>query len=87
MTTTSYSRGHLIEYNTIINKWVYSDTKEFIENNERPCKKCGKHPTPEGYDACLGFVPGVKSVCCGHGIESGYSVLENGEYIRLEDIK
>lgn len=34
---------------------------------ERPCPQCGKPPTPEGYDACLGYLPGVTSACCGHG--------------------
>lgn len=65
MTTKSYLRGHRIEY--LNGKWVYLDTKEPIER-ERPCIRCGKMPTKEGYDACLGFIPNVKSACCGHGV-------------------
>lgn len=31
-------------------------------------------PTKEGYDACLGFIEGAKSACCGHGVERAYVV-------------
>jgi hypothetical protein len=62
---TSHSRGHKITYKR--NRWVYSDTGESI-SKERPCIRCGKLPTLDGHDACLGYVPGVVSVCCGHGV-------------------
>jgi len=65
----SYSRGHKIYYKN--NVWRYIDNNELIDK-ERPCKKCGKMPTPEGYDACLGYMAGIKSACCGHGIEEPY---------------
>jgi len=60
---TAYSRGHKIYYDGTT--WRYSDNNE-IYNDNRPCKKCGKFPTLEGYDACLGFIGGMQSVCCGH---------------------
>lgn len=63
---TSYSRGNAIEY--LNGQWVYSDTKEPILDNERPCKRCGRMPTKEGYDTCLGYIEGATSVCCGHGV-------------------
>jgi hypothetical protein len=72
MTARAHSRGHDIEY---LNGWVYSDTKEPIKK-ERPCNKCGQLPTNEGYDACLGYIKGIKSACCGHGI---------GKPIRIKD--
>lgn len=31
------------------------------------CIKCGKPPTPEGHDGCLGTLPAVMNACCGHG--------------------
>jgi len=31
------------------------------------CRKCGKLPTKEGHDACLGTLPNVMNACCGHG--------------------
>jgi len=65
MTAKSHSRGWSIEWKR--EAWVYSDTEMPI-NEMRPCRRCGKQPTPEGYDACIGFVPNATSVCCGHGI-------------------
>jgi DNA-binding XRE family transcriptional regulator len=38
---------------------------------DRPCPQCEQPPTPEGYDACLGYIHGVYSACCGHGRETG----------------
>ena len=70
----SYSRGHEIYYDGKI--WRYTDNKETV-NNMRPCKRCGRIPTKEGYDACLGHIEGVKSACCGHGVEEPYVVYEN----------
>lgn len=62
-----YNRGNPIEY--LDGEWVYSDNKVPLENEERPCVRCGRMPTPEGYDACLGHIEGATSACCGHGIE------------------
>lgn len=70
---TGYSRGNPIFY--INDIWVYEDGMP-LENEERPCVKCGKMPTPEGYDACLGYIEGVSSSCCGHGVEKSYEVKE-----------
>lgn len=71
---TSYQRGHSIEHAD--GSWLYSDDKTPIAT-ERPCVKCGELPTKEGYDACLGFIPGVKSACCGHGFFTGkYAIIE-----------
>lgn len=39
-------------------------------------------PTKEGYDACLGRLPGVVAACCGHGVDDGYILFENGVNIR-----
>ena len=61
----SHCSGHKITFKK--NKWVYLDTGKPI-SKERPCIKCGKMPTSEGYDACLGYIPGAISACCGHGI-------------------
>ena len=61
----SHCRGHKTTYRN--NEWIYFDTGESI-SKKRPCIRCGKMPTPEGYDACLGYIPGVISACCGHGV-------------------
>lgn len=36
------------------------------------CAQCGKGPTPEGHDGCLGTLPEsiVMNACCGHGRDS-----------------
>lgn len=67
----SHSRGHEIYYDGI--NWRYVDTNE-VDTGNRPCKKCGRLPTSEGYDACLEYIKGAKSACCGHGVEQGYIV-------------
>ncbi len=66
---TSHSRGHEIYYDNIT--WRYKDNNQICDDS-RPCKRCGRYPTSEGYDACMGFVEGVTSACCGHGVDEGY---------------
>jgi hypothetical protein len=68
-----YSRGWEIYYDG--ESWRYVDNHEILDDS-RPCKKCGCMPTKEGYDACLGHIDGVKSACCGHGVEEPYMVYE-----------
>lgn len=66
---TGHSRGWDIYHDG--SNWRYSDTDEVLDDS-RPCKRCGRMPTKEGYDACLGYIKGAKSACCGHGIEEPY---------------
>lgn len=70
-TVSSYTRGWKIIWNPIKQKWFYADTGESIEI-ERSCKRCGKFPTLEGYDACLGYIKDVESACCGHGVSKAF---------------
>jgi hypothetical protein len=42
------------------------------------CGHCDRLRMPEGYDACLGRLPGVASACCGHGERDGYVRFESG---------
>jgi hypothetical protein len=77
---TGYKRGHKYSY-----EWK---GLEFHLKNpspvsiEKPCIKCGKMPTKEGHDACLGTLPGVIAACCGHGVEDGLILFENGVSIK-----
>lgn len=76
--STTFLRGHLGFYNWFREAWCYCDNGELRdEAYERPCPRCGKLPTKEGYDACLGFVSGMKSACCGHGVEKAYCLKAN----------
>lgn len=68
---SSFIRGWKIIYNWDKQDWFYMDKQESIEI-ERPCIRCGKMPTKEGHDACLGNIEGVRNACCGHGIEKKY---------------
>jgi len=68
-------RGHEVYYNIQSATWHYCDTKE-IADDSRVCKRCGRKPTPKGYDACLGHIGGATSVCCGHGVEDEIRVME-----------
>lgn len=61
----SYLRGHKVYWDTKI--WRYFDDDSIFDDS-RPCVRCGRMPTPEGYDACLGHIKGVTSACCGHGV-------------------
>lgn len=65
----AHSRGWDIYYDG--QDWRYLDTNT-IYDDSRPCKKCGRMPTKEGYDACLGYIEGATSACCGHGVEEPY---------------
>lgn len=71
MTVTAYTRGHEVYYDEAADTWRYADNDQ-PATFDRPCTKCGEMPTPEGYDACLGFIPGLVSACCGHGVEEPY---------------
>ena len=67
MPARSSIRGWPVFWNG--SKWIYDDTgSEF--DDKRPCRHCGKLPTLEGYDACLGKLPNVWSACCGHSDKS-----------------
>lgn len=68
----SQSRGWEIYYDGAC--WRYSDDNTLLNENTRPCKRCGQYPTSEGYDACLGKIEGVSSACCGHGVDPPYFV-------------
>lgn len=71
ITSKSHSRGHEVYFDG--KEWRYSDNNA-VDLDQRPCKRCGCHPTKEGYDACLGHIEGMKSVCCGHGVTEPYRV-------------
>jgi hypothetical protein len=66
-----------------VEPWRYSDTDEPFDSvrDRRPCKRCGRGPTPEGDDACLGHIEGVKAACCGHGYQDGYIAYLDGRTV------
>ena len=71
MPITSHYRGHPIEFRG--RAWYFGATsKRMSDDMDISCALCGKPPTPDGHDACLGHIEGVKHACCGHGVEQGY---------------
>jgi hypothetical protein len=73
---TGFSRGHSIYYDGT--DWRYTDNNE-IEDDSRPCKRCGCMPTKEGYDACLGHIDGATNACCGHGVSTPYVMVNHND--------
>ena len=71
MSALSFMRGHTIVWSKERQAWLYVDTKK-IADDSRACIKCNQLPTKEGHDACLGYVEGIISACCGHGVEQSY---------------
>lgn len=69
----SYDFGHLVEYHE--GDWYYIDNHEPLAI--RACPRCGRPPTKEGYDPCIGHVKGAKSVCCGHGVHPPILLMED----------
>jgi len=73
MPAHSFVRGYPVGYDYQGKVWRYLDNGVDVKKlPRRPCPKCGKMPTPEGYDACLGYIPGAVAACCGHGVEEAY---------------
>lgn len=70
MTARVYSKGWPVVYNG--EEWIWEDSGIPIADEERSCKRCGRIPTIEGHDACMGFIKGVTSACCGHGVKEPF---------------
>ncbi len=69
MTGRSHVRGWACEFKG--GRWVFTDNGRATDHS-RACRRCGRKPTPEGYDACLGHIPGATGACCGHGVDDGF---------------
>ena len=72
MTARAHMRGHPVQWDDAAQAWRYDDGTLAPSHggDERPCRACGV--TAEGADSpdpCLGWLPGVTSACCGHGVE------------------
>lgn len=71
MIDVGYLRGHFIVKSADSDDWYFDASHKKVDfDNEPDCIKCNQPPTAEGYDACLGYIPGALAACCGHGIEN-----------------
>jgi hypothetical protein len=86
MSASSTYRGHRIVA-LAGGPWLYADTRQPVQANPcRDCGHCGKPPTAEGHDACLGTLHGVTNACCGHGDErEAYVQFADGRVLRNGD--
>lgn len=75
----SYSRGRLVTYKRGV--WRYEDGVPVDDDPDRPCPRCGRPPTAEGYDACLGYIPGCVSACCGHNVHEPILMMRVAEEV------
>lgn len=74
MTATGHTRGHPITWDGDV--WRHLDG--IPASRERPCVSCGVLADPGAPDPCIGFLDGVTSACCGHGVTEGYVVPSVG---------
>lgn len=76
--------GYGTYYNARTGEVHFCDNGRPIEEEyfERKCPVCGECRTSDGRDPCLGSLPGVRNACCGHGVEPGYVMFDNGTVIR-----
>ena len=85
MTVKGYLRGWETYYNETENEWRYIETDEPLWRVDKPCKKCGEPATDSGADYCLKGLEDcdlVFSACCGHGVEAGFLVLNDGRMFK-----
>jgi hypothetical protein len=80
VTIVSYLYGRKIY--SIDEVWYWADDKTPIGDSWRSCPHCKKDPAADCEDPpdpCLGWLPGVKFACCGHGYTNRAYVLLEGE--------
>jgi len=61
----SHCRGHKVYSVDQTITWRYSDGK--VCDDTRRCPECHLSHELDGPDACLGWIDGMKFVCCTHG--------------------
>jgi hypothetical protein len=58
-----------------------------FEEGRAPCPLCHQYRWEDGIDPCLrGRLPGVDDACCGHGLDYGYLVFQNGVTIKFDRV-
>lgn len=75
-------RGHPV-YIDDHNNIRYADDNSLYDDS-RPCKYCGKYPTEEGHDACLGNIPNADNACCGHGENALAYIMKENSSVNID---
>lgn len=81
MSVTTCIRRHVIKEDEIGGRWRYVDGV-LVAGPDRSCTRCGRPPTEEGHDACLGRIQGAISACCGHGVKDGHVLFAGAKGIK-----
>lgn len=74
--------GNPIRFDEDAWRWVYIYDLTPSDYASRPCPKCGRMPTPEGYDGCLGYISGIGGACCGHRVQEAFIVFDDESQLR-----
>jgi len=73
MTATGYVRGNPVHWDG--EHWRLEDGQILGANGvDPPCARCGAIAASGAPDPCVGFIEGLVSACCGHGVELPYAV-------------
>lgn len=76
----AYTFGHPV-YGDSDGHWRLEDGRRVHDpavRRQLRCPRCGERPTPKGHDPCIADLPGAIGACCGHGVEPGYVVFDDG---------
>ncbi|MEQ8353815.1 MAG: hypothetical protein RH862_20220 [Leptospiraceae bacterium] len=79
-------RGHPIYWDGEQYRYLDNDALTTNEWQSRPCGFCGLNRTAEGFDGCIGHIPGAINACCGHGqVACAYIQYAGGSEVRGKD--
>lgn len=86
MVAKGYIRGHKAYFDENKNEWLFCDEKLNNESAE-VCPHCNHTHMSDDCDWCLRELEKcdfIISACCGHNVEKGYIMLEDGRIFREE---
>ena len=78
MVAKQHIRGNPIYYDEEEDKWKWFDGSDDVM---KPCVRCGEYPVENDCDYCLRHLLDcdyISNACCGHGVDKGYIMLEDG---------
>lgn len=85
-----HRRGHPI-VKFADGRWRWAASGRYLRlgsnSGDPPCARCHRPPTSDGYDPCLGWLPGAISACCGHGVSEGHVTYVRGEPLPLPRLR
>ena len=89
MVAKTFIRGHKAFYDEKSGKWKFYEQSKNTENEV--CPRCCQPHIQTDCDYCMKPLRDcnyITSACCGHGVQNGYIVLQDGrifEEVKLND--